>query len=93
LTETGVRPSSINQAATALRFFFGVTLGRAELARHLARVHYPRKLPRVLSPEEVGRRRGRGRGSVSSTRQGGANPLNPFSTVSAKKGCDVVVRF
>jgi integrase len=25
------------------------------LARHLARVHYPRPLPRVLSPEEVGR--------------------------------------
>jgi integrase/recombinase XerD len=32
-----------------------VTLGRSELALHLARVHYPRKLPRVLSPEEVGR--------------------------------------
>ena len=88
LTETGVRPSSINQVATSLRFFFGVTL-----ARHLARVHYPRKLPRVLSPEEAGRRRGRGRGIVSSTRQDGANPLNPLSTVSVKKGCDVVARF
>jgi site-specific recombinase XerD len=55
LTETGVGPSSINQAATALRFFFAVTLGRSELALHLTRVHYPRKLPRVLSPEEVGR--------------------------------------
>jgi integrase/recombinase XerD len=47
LTETGVGPSSINQAATALRFFFGPTVDRPELARHLARVHYPRKLPRV----------------------------------------------
>ena len=55
LTETGVGSSSINQAATALRFFFGTTLDRPELARHLARVHYPRPLPRVLSPEEVGR--------------------------------------
>jgi site-specific recombinase XerD len=55
LTGTGVGPSSINQAATALRFFFATTLGRSELALHLARVHYPRKLPRVLSPEEVGR--------------------------------------
>ena len=55
LTETGAGPSSINQAATALRFFFGTTVDRPELARHLARVHYPRKLPRVLSPEEVGR--------------------------------------
>lgn len=55
LTETGVGPSSVNQAATALRFFFGTTVDRPELARHLARVHYPRPLPRVLSPEEVGR--------------------------------------
>jgi site-specific recombinase XerD len=39
----------------ALRFFFGTRLDRPELARHLARVHYPRPLPRVLSPEEVGR--------------------------------------
>ena len=55
LTGAGVGPSSINQASTALRFFFAVTLGRSELALHLARVHYPRKLPRVLSAQEVGR--------------------------------------
>jgi integrase/recombinase XerD len=56
LTESGVPPPTLNSSASALRFFFGTTLDRAELARHLARVHYPRKLPRVLSPEEVGRR-------------------------------------
>jgi integrase/recombinase XerD len=50
LTESEVGPSSINYATSALRFFLAVTLGRAELALHLARVHYPRKLPRVLSP-------------------------------------------
>ncbi len=55
LTEIGVEPSSINQAATALRFFFGTTLDRPELGLHLARTHYPRPLPRVLSTEEVGR--------------------------------------
>jgi site-specific recombinase XerD len=55
LTESGVQPPTLNGSASALRFFFGITLDRAELARHLARVHYPRKLPRVLSPEEVGR--------------------------------------
>ena len=55
LTERGVQPPTLNSSASALRFFFGTTLDRAELARHLARVHYPRKLPRVLSPEEVGR--------------------------------------
>jgi site-specific recombinase XerD len=55
LTERGVQPPTLNSSASALRFLFGTTLDRAELARHLARVHYPRKLPRVLSPEEVGR--------------------------------------
>jgi len=32
-----------------------VTLGRADAARHLTFVHEPRKLPVVLSPEEVAR--------------------------------------
>ena len=50
LTEIGARPPTLNSATSALRFFFGTTLDRAELARHLARVHYPRPLPRVLSP-------------------------------------------
>jgi integrase/recombinase XerD len=55
MTENGARPSTLNMASSALRFFFGTTLDRPELARHLARLHYPRPLPRVLSPEEVGR--------------------------------------
>ena len=55
MTEDGARPPTLNTATSALRFFFGTTLDRPELARHLARVHYPRPLPRVLSPEEVGR--------------------------------------
>jgi site-specific recombinase XerD len=55
LTESGMQPPTLNSSASALRFFFGITLDRAEVARHLARVHYPRKLPRVLSPEEVAR--------------------------------------
>jgi integrase len=54
-SESGVQPPTLNSSASALRFFFGTTLDRAEITRHLARVHYPRKLPRVLSPEEVGR--------------------------------------
>jgi integrase/recombinase XerD len=55
MSETGARPSTLNSATSALRFFFGTTLDRPELARHLAHVHYPRPLPRALSPEEVGR--------------------------------------
>jgi site-specific recombinase XerD len=55
LTDSGAQPPKLNSSASALRFFFGVTLDRPELAHRLARVHYPRKLPRVLSAQEVGR--------------------------------------
>jgi len=53
LTETGLQPPSINTTVTALRFFFKVTLDRPETTRRLVFVYEPRKLPRVLSPEEV----------------------------------------
>jgi hypothetical protein len=53
LTETGLQQSSINATVTALRFFFKVTLDRLETTRRLVFVYEPRKLPRVLSPEEV----------------------------------------
>jgi site-specific recombinase XerD len=55
MTQDGARPPKLNSATSAIRFFFGTTLDRPELARHLARVHYPRPMPRVLSLEEVGR--------------------------------------
>jgi integrase/recombinase XerD len=55
LTESGAQPPKLNSLASALRFFFATTLDCPELARHLARVHYPRKLPRVLAPEEIAR--------------------------------------
>lgn len=51
----GAQPPKMNSQASALRFFLTVTCGRADLAHQLARTHYPRKLPRVLSPEDVGR--------------------------------------
>ena len=47
LTETGVRPPTINATVTALRFFFKVTLDRPETTRYLVFVHEPRKLPRA----------------------------------------------
>jgi integrase/recombinase XerD len=53
LTETGLQPPSINATVTALRFFFKVTLDRPETTRRLVFVYEPRKLPRVLSPEEM----------------------------------------
>jgi integrase/recombinase XerD len=55
LTESGVRPPSINGAVSALRFFFSVTLDRPEITKLLTFVAEPRKIPVVLSPEEVTR--------------------------------------
>jgi len=52
-SQTGVRPPSINSAVAALRFFFTVTLDRADLARRLTIVREPRRLPTVLNVEEV----------------------------------------
>jgi site-specific recombinase XerD len=54
-SETGVRPPTINCAVVALRFFFTVTLERPDIARHLVFVREPRRIPIVLSPEEVAR--------------------------------------
>ncbi len=53
--EQGTQPPKLNSQASALRFFFTITLGRADIAHQLARAHYPRKLPRVLTPEDVAR--------------------------------------
>jgi integrase/recombinase XerD len=47
--------STFNQVVCALRFFFGTTLGRPEFLPLLAYGKKPRKLPCVLSPEEVAR--------------------------------------
>jgi integrase/recombinase XerD len=67
LVATGVRPPTINAIVTVLRFFFKVTLDRSDITRHLVFVYEPRKLPRVLSPEEVLRLLGRPQ--IPSTRR------------------------
>lgn len=55
LTEAGTSATSINATVSALRFFFRVTLGRDGIERCTQYVREPRKLPAVLSPEEVAR--------------------------------------
>src|SRR6202035_5863045 len=52
-TQSGRQPSTVNSAVSALRFFFTVTLDRPDLARRLTVVPYPRRIPVVLSVEEV----------------------------------------
>jgi site-specific recombinase XerD len=51
----GTQPPKMNTQASALRFLLSITCGRADLSHQIARTHYPRKLPRVLSPEDVAR--------------------------------------
>src|ERR1700757_4843 len=53
--ESGVQPPTFNCSVSALRFFFTVTLDRPDLSRRLVLARSPRKLPDVLSVEEVGR--------------------------------------
>ena len=55
LSETGASPPTINHAVTALRFLFQVTLHRPEVMQQIPFVPEPRKLPVVLSADEVAR--------------------------------------
>ena len=48
-------PATVSQYASALRFFFVKTLRRRFLAEHIPFPKQPRRLPTVLSPEEVAR--------------------------------------
>ena len=52
-TRIGMQPPSINSSVSALRFFFTVTLDRPDLSRRLTVVPQPRRIPAVLSVEEV----------------------------------------
>jgi site-specific recombinase XerD len=51
----GASATSMNAAVSALRFFFGVTLGREDAEAGMTTLREPRKLPVVLSLEEVAR--------------------------------------
>ena len=55
LTRSGVGVPTVNQTVSTLRFFFGITLKRHDILEHTHFIHEPRKLPVVLSPEEVAR--------------------------------------
>ena len=55
LVETGTSSITLNATITALRFFFGATLDRPDALSKMSTVREPRKLPVVLSGEEVAR--------------------------------------
>ncbi len=53
MTDTEVTPSVYNSRITALRFFFGMTCNREDMKKYMQFRTEPRKLPIVLSFEEV----------------------------------------
>ncbi len=54
--DAGMPAPTMNSIVSALRFFFTHTIDRPDLARKLVRLAHPRKLPLVLSRDEVARR-------------------------------------
>jgi site-specific recombinase XerD len=55
LVELGVSSITLNATITGLRFFFEVTLDRHDALTGMSHVYEPRKLPLILSIEEVTR--------------------------------------
>src|SRR5213080_4532384 len=55
MAQSGVGTGALNATVAALRFFFRVTLKRSAIIEHTAFIHEPRKLPVVLSPDEMAR--------------------------------------
>lgn len=47
--------ATLNQAVSALRFLYGVTLGQKDLPERIPYARVPKTLPVILSPEEVAR--------------------------------------
>jgi len=53
LASKGVSWASFNQIVCALRFFYGVTLGHDDIPERIPYAREPRKLPAILSADEV----------------------------------------
>jgi integrase/recombinase XerD len=53
LVSTGISWPALNQTVCALRFFYGVTLDHREIPERIPYAREPRRLPVVLSAEEV----------------------------------------
>jgi site-specific recombinase XerD len=55
MRSSGASATSMNAAVSGLRFFFEVTLGRRAVTAKMTTVRESRKLPVILSPQEVAR--------------------------------------
>jgi integrase/recombinase XerD len=84
LAASGVGVPTLNQTVSTLRFFFKATLKRHDIVEHTHVIHEPRKLPVVLSPEEVSAAPGSGRlpDSFASSAVSQKTASLSFSTVA-----------
>ncbi len=55
LTTTGISWAGFNVAVCALRFFYGITLGRTAMVERIPYARKRRQLPVILSADEVAR--------------------------------------
>ena len=55
LVEQGIASGNLNATITGLKFFFETTLEHPELMKRMRHVYEPRKIPVILSLEEVTR--------------------------------------
>jgi len=55
ITERKLAYASVNQAACAIRFLFAVVLGHREIAFDIPMAKVPKRLPQILTREEVSR--------------------------------------
>lgn len=53
LVAQGISWPALNQTVCALRFFYGVTMNKADVPERIAYARTPRKLPVILSADEV----------------------------------------
>lgn len=53
MVDSGLASGNINTNLSGLRFFFEVTLDDANRLKKIKRVHQPRRIPQILSVEEV----------------------------------------
>ena len=53
MVDSGIASGSINAQLSGLRFFFEVTIDDANVLKRIKRIQAPRRLPQILSVEEV----------------------------------------
>ena len=53
LTSRGLQAQAVNQIACALRFFFGVTLGKEDVSKYIPLARRPDKLPAIMTGSDV----------------------------------------